>query len=187
MASAQTTLNVNSNWGHLFDFSCFCPVSITTRMQKLKEMFGFLHINPYNKDISDHIRCSQHYYDNWRNPESWSLLLMSPLAENHRGAFALVLTDMRLAECLVVSSHVLTPKHEGKHRYQLCDFGYLGQNRLSWWRFQPEVKNIKCLVETSADFYTFFSKVMEQIFKNEWRETWIMGRSIKLWVFAEGL
>ncbi len=28
----------------------------------------------------------QHYYDEWCSPESWSLLLMSSLAENDREA-----------------------------------------------------------------------------------------------------
>ncbi len=31
----------------------------------------------------------QHYYNNWCSPESWSSSLMSPLAENNRGACAL--------------------------------------------------------------------------------------------------
>ncbi len=31
----------------------------------------------------------QHYYENWRSPESWSPLLTSQLSENYRGACAL--------------------------------------------------------------------------------------------------
>ncbi len=60
----------------------------------------------------------QHYYENWCSPESWSSLLTSLLAENHRGACALrqavkkfLLKDVKLVKRLVVFSHVPTLKH----------------------------------------------------------------------------
>ncbi len=72
----------------------------------------------------------QHYYVERHSPESWSSLLTSPLAENGKKQRRsvcpqpicqkieemLVLKDVKL-ECLVASSHVLTLKHEAKHRY----------------------------------------------------------------------
>ncbi len=53
----------------------------------LKEKFGFLHIKPYNKDIYNHMQHS--YYDSQCSPESWSWLLMSPLAGSNAEACAL--------------------------------------------------------------------------------------------------
>ncbi len=61
----------------------------------------------------------QDFNNNQRSPESWSSLLTSPPAENNAEACALrqsiektqemfVLKDMKLAACLVASSHVLT-------------------------------------------------------------------------------
>ncbi len=71
-----------------------------------------MHNKPQNKDIYDE-RCS---------PESWSSLLTSPRAENNRGLGAfqvprqsvkkVVSEGETISECLVVSSHVLTLKHE---------------------------------------------------------------------------
>ncbi len=52
--------------------------------------------------------------------------MTSPLAKTNERACALresvkkykdLLKDEKLSECLVVSSHVPTPKHEAKHRY----------------------------------------------------------------------
>ncbi len=98
---------------------------IYTNSSPLKEKFGFgtlsLIIRIY-KIIYDGL---QHCYDERCSPESWSSLLMSLVAENNRGAwalrqeiqFTLVWKDVELAECLVASSHVLTLKHEAKHGY----------------------------------------------------------------------
>ncbi len=36
---------------------------------------------------------------------------------DHKANLTLVLKDVKLAECLVVSSHVQTVKHKAKHRY----------------------------------------------------------------------
>ncbi len=48
----------------------------------LKEKFGFLDIkNLIIKIFTVIYNVLQHYYDEWRSPESWSLLLMSPLAD----------------------------------------------------------------------------------------------------------
>ncbi len=56
----------------------------------LKEKFVFCHIQLYSKDIYDHILCYYViYYDNQCSDESWSSLLMSPLAGNNKGACAL--------------------------------------------------------------------------------------------------
>ncbi len=62
----------------------------------------------------------QHYYDERRSPESWSLLLTSLLAENSGGLEAyqelrhcskkVMLKDEKLTEYSVVSSHVPTKK-----------------------------------------------------------------------------
>ncbi len=54
----------------------------------------------------------QHYYDKGCIPESWSSLLTSLLAENNKGACwktqTLVLKDVELAKCKVVSSYTDT-------------------------------------------------------------------------------
>ncbi len=77
----------------------------------LKEKFRFLHIKPYNKDISDHIRCSTAFL--WQMAQSWELELLADITtgwkwlktmEDHVCSTNLlknihVLKDVKLAEC----------------------------------------------------------------------------------------
>ncbi len=66
----------------------------------------------------------QHYYDKPCSPESWSSLLTSLMNSRAEEAFKVlwqsgkrvVLKDESIAKCLVVSSHVTTPKHKVKQQ-----------------------------------------------------------------------
>ncbi len=72
----------------------------------------------------------QHFQDDWCSPEGWDSLLTSLLAENdwkqrknmctqlicQKIQHRLVIKNMKLTECLVVSSYVLTLKHKFKQR-----------------------------------------------------------------------
>ncbi len=59
----------------------------------LEEKFIVLHVKPYNKDIYNHS------YDKRLSPESWSLKLTSPLAENNGGACALRQSGEKYNKC----------------------------------------------------------------------------------------
>ncbi len=67
----------------------------------------------------------QHCYDERCNPESWSSLLTSTEVKGHFKGFnnpskKVVLKDEIIAECLVVSSHFPTLKHEVEQQLLTC-------------------------------------------------------------------
>ncbi len=81
----------------------------------------FFHIRPYNKDIYDHIRCSPALL--WQPAWSWGLRLIADITASWKQQRSLCTQTsahfkrLKFDEYLVVSSHVLTPKHEAKPRY----------------------------------------------------------------------
>ncbi len=91
----------------------------------LEKKFGFLHNEPYNKDIYNHIQCSTALL--WPMVHSRELKLLTDVTASWkqrrwRGTSSastvkkVILKDKTIAKCLVVSSHVLTLKHEAEQQ-----------------------------------------------------------------------